>query len=270
MRVLVIGATGGTGRAITTRALVEGHTVTAFARRAATLPGGDGRLKRCPGDVLDPAAVDAAVADQDAVICVLGATPTRRPVSVFSKGTSNVVAAMSAHAVRRIICITGLGCGNSRGHGGFLYDRIVLPFVLRTIYEDKERQEAIVHASGLDWIIVRPAFLTDGPVSSNFLALNDLDGVRAGRISRADVAMFVVRQLVDGRFLHQTPLVTGPTGGPPSDGAVIRATVPSSAAAAILVGLWPWHGAVMPAGSLRDRAKFDFLKGAGRAPYREV
>src|ERR1700739_3435348 len=192
MRVLVVGATGGTGRAITTRALVEGHSVTAFARRAAALPSGDARLRRFPGDVLDPAAIDAAVRDQDAVICVLGAPPTRRPVSVFSQGTPNLVAAMSAHGVRRIICVTGVGCGNSRGHGGFLYDRVFLPYVLRTIYEDKDRQEAILRTSGLDWIIVRPGFLTDGPASSNFLALNDLDGVRAGRISRADVAMFVV------------------------------------------------------------------------------
>ncbi|HWZ58141.1 MAG TPA: NAD(P)H-binding protein, partial [Gemmatimonadaceae bacterium] len=102
MRVLVVGATGGTGRAITTRALVEGHTVTAFARRAAALPGGDGRLRRLPGDVLDPAAVDAAVRDQDAVICALGAPPTRSRVSLFSQGTANLVAAMSAHGVRRI------------------------------------------------------------------------------------------------------------------------------------------------------------------------
>src|SRR5271163_221996 len=117
MRVLVVGATGGTGRAITTRALVEGHTVTAFARRAAALPGGDGRLRRLPGDVLDPAAVDAAVRDQDAVICVLGAPVTRRPVTVFSKGTTHLVDAMAAHGVRRIICVTGVGCGDSRGHG---------------------------------------------------------------------------------------------------------------------------------------------------------
>jgi putative NADH-flavin reductase len=244
MRVLVVGATGGTGRAVTTRALVEGHTVSAFARGAASLPTGDGRLTRIPGDVGDPAAVDAAVRDHDAVVCVLGARPTRRPVSVFSDGTAHLVAAMSAHGVRRIICVTGIGCGDSRGHGGFLYDRIVLPLVLRTIYEDKDRQENILRTSGLDWIIVRPAFLTDGPASSNFLALNDLDGVRAGRISRADVAMFIVRQLTDGRFLHQTPLLTGPTGGPPADGVVIRATVPSSAAAALFMalGATAWRG----------------------------
>lgn len=234
MRVLVVGATGGTGRAITARALAEGHTVTAFARRAPV-----------PRDVLDPAAVDNAVLGQDAVICVLGTRPTRRPVSVFSQGTANLISAMQAHGVRRFICITGLGCGNSRGHGGFLYDRLALPFVLRTIYEDKERQEAIVRTSGLDWVIVRPAFLTNGPQSGNFLALNELDGVRAGRISRADVAMFVVRQLVDLRYLHETPLLTGPVGGPPREGVVMRATVPSSAAAAFFFALWAfraWHG----------------------------
>jgi putative NADH-flavin reductase len=244
MRVLVVGATGGTGRAITTRALVEGHLVTAFARRAAELPAGDGRLRRCPGDVLDRAAVDSAMGGQDAVICVLGTAPTRGRVNLFSQGTANLVSAMSAHGVRRMICITGLGCGNSRGHGGFLYDRVVLPFVLRTVYEDKNRQEDIIQKSGLDWVIVRPAFLTNGPYSGNFLALNDLNGVRAGRISRADVAMFAVRQLVDGRFLHETPLVTGPTGGPPVDGAVIRATVPSSAAAALFTAACSaiWHG----------------------------
>jgi len=210
MRLLIVGATGGTGRAATTRALLEGHTVTAFARRAATLPATDGRLHRVAGTVLDPRAVDDVMRDQDAVICVLGARPTLRTVTLFSKGTTHLLASMAAHGVRRLICVTGIGCGDSRGHGGFVYDRIVLPWLLRTMYDDKNRQEALIRASDLEWTIVRPGFLTDGPATGNFRAIIDLDGQRAGWISRADVAMFLVRQLVDSRYIHETPLLTRP------------------------------------------------------------
>jgi len=210
MRLLIVGATGGTGRAATTRALLDGHTVTAFARRAGALPATDGRLHRLAGNILDRPAVDDAVRDQDAVICVLGARPTLRTVTLFSKGTANLIASMAEFGVRRLVCVTGIGCGDSRGHGGFLYDRIVLPSLLRTIYDDKNRQEALIRASDLEWTIVRPGFLTDGPATGNFRAIIDLDGETAGLISRADVAMFLVRQLVDSRYLHETPLLTRP------------------------------------------------------------
>jgi putative NADH-flavin reductase len=110
--------------------------------------------------------------------------------------------------VRRLICVTGIGAGDSRGHGGFLYDRIVNPLLLKTIYQDKDRQEALIRASHTDWTMVRPGFLTNGPRTGSYRVLTDLKGVTAGRISRADVAHFMLAELAANRYLGQTPLLT--------------------------------------------------------------
>ena len=78
--------------------------------------------------------------------------------------------------MRRLICVTGIGAGDSRGHGGFLYDRVIAPFLLKTIYQDKDRQEALIRASGTDWTMVRPGFLTNGPLTGKYRLLTDLTG----------------------------------------------------------------------------------------------
>jgi putative NADH-flavin reductase len=119
-----------------------------------------------------------------------------------------VLAAMAEHGVRRLLCITGIGAGDSKGHGGFLYDRIFNPLLLKTIYQDKNRQEALIKASNTDWTIVRPAFLTNGPLTRNYRVLTDLSGVTAGKISRADVAHFMLVELAANHYLGQTPLLT--------------------------------------------------------------
>jgi len=115
---------------------------------------------------------------------------------------------MSEHGVRRLICITGIGAGDSKGHGGFFYDRIFQPLLLKTIYQDKDRQEALVRASGIDWTIVRPGFLNNGPLTGQYRVITDLTGVTAGKISRADVAHFMLTELLANRYLGQTPLLT--------------------------------------------------------------
>jgi len=115
---------------------------------------------------------------------------------------------MQHHNVKRLVCITGIGAGNSKGHGGFLYNKLILPLVLKRIYDDKDRQEAEIRSSNLDWIIVRPGFLTNEPAKGSYRVLTDLTGVTAAQISRADVAAFVLQQLTDDRYLHQTPLIS--------------------------------------------------------------
>lgn len=208
MKVLVVGATGGTGCLVAHEALARGHAVTALVRdpaRAADLAP----AQLATGDVLDPASLGAAMAGQDAVACVLGTgVSLLKPVTLLSQGTRNLVDAMTRAGVRRLVCVTGIGAGDSRGHGGFLYDRIIRPVILRQVYRDKDRQEAIVRASGLDWVIVRPAQLTNGPARGTYRVRTDLDGVTATTISRADVAGFVVGQLDDDAHLGRTPLIS--------------------------------------------------------------
>ena len=115
---------------------------------------------------------------------------------------------MKNSGVKRLICVTGIGAGDSKGHGGFFYDSIFLPFLLRTIYADKDRQESLIKASLVDWTIVRPGFLTNGPFTERYRVLTDLSGVTAGKISRADVAHFMLKELQSKHYLRQTPLLT--------------------------------------------------------------
>ena len=117
--------------------------------------------------MLDASSVEAAVAGQDAALSALG-TRSTKPTTLFSESTHNLISAMNKHGVRRLICITGIGVGDSKGHVGFLYDRIIRPFVVKNVYEDKERQEEAIKQSDLDWVIVRPARLTDEPAKGKY------------------------------------------------------------------------------------------------------
>lgn len=207
MRILVLGATGPTGRLIVQAARAAGHEVTALVRSPAKAQGlGEARLVE--GDARDPAALARALEGADAVVSSLG-TPASpfRPVTLLSTATRALVEAMRAAGVRRLVCITGIGAGDSRGHGGLLFDRVLMPLLLRHVYADKDRQEAIVRASGLDWVLVRPAVLNDKPARGAVRALTDLAGVHGGTVARADVARFVVEQAGQDRWLRQAPLV---------------------------------------------------------------
>jgi putative NADH-flavin reductase len=208
MKLLLIGASRGVGFEILQQALQAGHEVTLIARNPDRLAIQHGHLKVIKGGILDKEVIEQAVNGQDAVCITIGSKPTRKPVSMFSEGAKTVIAAMKQSSCRRLLCVTGIGAGDSRGHGGFFYDKIVNPLLLKTIYEDKDRQEAIVRQSELDWEIVRPGFLTNGPRTGKYRVLTDLSGVTAGKISRADVADFMLREAAEMRYRGQTPLLT--------------------------------------------------------------
>jgi uncharacterized protein YbjT (DUF2867 family) len=111
--------------------------------------------------------------------------------------------------VHRLVCVTGIGAGDSRGHGGGLYDRIVLPLLLNSIYADKDRQEALVRASNVRWTLVRPGFLTNWPGTRRYRVSADLTGVTARKISRADVASYLLREMTTSMDAGRTVLVDG-------------------------------------------------------------
>ena len=116
--------------------------------------------------------------------------------------------------VKRLICVTGLGAGDSRGHGGLLYDATLWLFLGR-IYADKDAQEWIIRQSRLDWTIVRPTVLTTGPRTGAYRVLVDARDWRSGFISRADVADFLVRQINDASLVRKSPVLSG---GPQGSG----------------------------------------------------
>jgi len=208
MRVLILGATGGTGREIVREAHNQGHSVRALVRsktKAAALA--DAEL--IEGDARDEQAIARALDGCSGVICSLG-TPVSpfSEVTLLSVATRSLVKAMENENVRRLVCITGLGAGDSRGHGGFLFDKLFFPLMLRKVYEDKNRQEDIVRASKTDWVLVRPTVLNDKAAKGSARALTDLSNFNGGTIARGDVAKFVVQQLVDNTWLRRSPLIT--------------------------------------------------------------
>ncbi len=208
MRVLVLGATGGTGREIVRQARESGHSVVALVRSKAKAQGLAG-ADLVEGDARDRDSLSRALEGCSGVISSLG-TPASpfREVTLLSTATRALVEAMAGQGVRRLVCITGLGAGDSRGHGGFVFDRLIFPLLLRNVYADKDRQEAIVRSSGAEWVLVRPTVLNDKPARGRVRAMTDLSGVHGGTIARADVAKFVVDQLTDDQWLRSAPLIT--------------------------------------------------------------
>jgi putative NADH-flavin reductase len=211
--VLIVGASRGIGYETVRLALKEGHTVRAMSRSANTIRLRDPKLENLEGDALDQHTVERALKGVDAVIQTLGVSPTPELILsgtfLFSVATRILVNAMEASAVKRLICVTGLGAGDSRGRGGLLY-HTVLSLLLGRIYADKDAQEWIIRRSRLvEWTIVRPTVLTTGPRTGTYRVLVDPRDWRSGFISRADVADFLVRQIKDASLVHKTPVLTG-------------------------------------------------------------
>lgn len=205
MKIAIIGASRGIGYALLTLALEEGHEVSALLRDPSKIEIDNPNLNLVKGDIRDLDSVRGVVEGQDAVCICIGISPTNKPVDVFSKGAENVLSAMESS--QKLIAVTGIGAGETKGHGGFLYDRILNPLLLKTIYEDKDRQEAIIKASDVEWLIVRPGFLTNGERTGNYQVIDDISGVTAGKISRLDVGDFMLKQLANPTHFGKTPLL---------------------------------------------------------------
>ena len=206
MKVLIFGATGTVGRELVTQALEMGHTVTAFARDPSKLAIGHASLEIIEGDVMDSAAVDRAVAGHDAVLIALGAGSKGQ---VRSTGTRNIIQAMQKSGTRRLVCLSTLGVGDSRGNLNFLWKYIMFGMLLRAAFADHVTQEDDVIRSGLDWTIVRPAAYTDGERTGDYR--HGFPATEKGlklKISRADVADFVLTQLANDSYIRMTPGVS--------------------------------------------------------------
>lgn len=208
--ILIIGASRGVGLETVRRALKAGHQVRALARRSGSIPFNDQRLLKIAADARDSKALEAAIAGVDAVILTIGTKELFRETTLFSSVTEAVIAAMRGQGVRRLIVLTGLGAGDSRGHGGFLYEKVFMPLLLARIYRDKTRQEALVRRSALDWVIARPGMLTDGRRTEHYEILVEPKDWRGGWISRADVADFLVKQVADDQYLGTAPVLVDP------------------------------------------------------------
>jgi len=207
VNVIVFGATGDTGRWIVDRAVRAGHDVTAFVRDPGRMGVLKDRVKVVRGDVLDAATVDGSLAGQQAVLSALGST-ARNPAPVLSIGVRHILDAMERHRVRRIVALSAAGAlGESAGflvgNMGLRIFRMWLPAVYRehrAMLEELQRSDA-------DWTAVRAVLLTNGPLKGRYRVA--VDGIpRWGfRISRPDVAEFMVRQVTSDAFVRKRPAI---------------------------------------------------------------
>lgn len=204
-RLVVFGATGGTGRALVEQALAAGHTVTAVARKPEAVATRHPRLTVLAGDVLAPATLESAIAGHDAVLSALG-VHVRAPTTVCREGVANILAAMARSGVRRIACVSasGLGDGSALSWPLRMFMLHILQPLLRHPYDDLRAMEATLRASDLDWTIVRPPRLTNGPRTDRLRCSIGEPLVGATHISRADLAGFMLVRLDDPSLVRTT------------------------------------------------------------------
>lgn len=217
MKVVVLGATGGTGRATVQELLDGGHEVTAFSRHADALDVRSERLRTVVGDAMNPDDVRRAIEGHDAVVVALGVNDnplkvrllhrSKTPTNVCSEGTRNVINAMKQLGLRRLVVLSAYGIGET-------YDKLSLPFklayrlLLKEQMEDKELQERMVRESGLDWVIVQPVGLTNQKPHKEVFA--SMKGeARRPTIPRRNVARFLANAVGDGQFVHRSVALSG-------------------------------------------------------------
>ena len=205
LSLVVVGATGGTGRELVKQALARGHKVTAFVRDPTKLAIEHENLKLARGDVMDYASVESALRGQDAVLCALGHKRFFYPTKILSEGTHNIVRAMKVCAVPRLIVESSLGVCDAVGRLGLFASLFAVPLILPFYFWDRRRQERLVSHSAPDWIIVRPSVLTNGPARGEYQHGNVGSYILPTRVARADVAAFMLKQLHDDTYLGAAP-----------------------------------------------------------------
>lgn len=206
MRLFVIGASGGVGRCLLERAAARGHAITAQSRSGNGLVPG-AALHVVKGEPTDAAFLRQHMTGHDAVVICLG-IDSRAPTTLFSDTTAAVLQAMDAAGLRRLVAVTGIGAGDSKGHGGFVYNRIIFPLFTRNRYLDKDRQEALIERSRLDWTIVRPAPFARSSGAGPLRVVTQIPpGLQLRRVTRQEVAGFILDCLEQASFLRQKPFI---------------------------------------------------------------
>ena len=210
LKILIIGASSGIGLETVAQGLARGHHIRAMARSALSIAIQHDHLEKFSGDALNAGDVASALEDMDAVVQTLGipvnSTMLFGPVSLFSEATRILLPELESAGVKRILCVTGFGAGDSRSSVGCLQS---VPFrlLLGRAYDDKSEQERWITTSSLDWTITRAGILTNGPLTGRYKVLTEPATWRNGLISRADVADFLIKEIEDDAHIREAAVL---------------------------------------------------------------
>lgn len=201
MKVLIIGATGPTGRELTTQALDAGHDVRLFARNPRAVSIWSPRLEVMQGDVREWKTVPPAMLGVEAVLSALGTSGDWRETTLYSEGSKAILWGMAEAGVRRLVCVTSNGTIDDPNEP--FARRMIFRRLLRHVSDDQRKAEECIRASNAEWTIVRPARLSNGPKRSRYEVESEKPAGEAYEISRADLAEFMVREMVAKKFVQQ-------------------------------------------------------------------
>ena len=206
MKVIIFGSTGTIGKHLVQQALEKEYQVLAFCRDKEKMDSfSHPNLEIIEGDVFNKEDVRSSVKNQDVVIVALGSGKSRKSV-VRSEGTKNIIEAMKTNGVKRLICQSTLGIGESNDNLNFFWKHIMFGWFLKQVFLDHQLQEEYVKNSNLDWTIIRPGAFTDGAKTEDYQhGFSPKARSLKLKISRADVADFILKQVVKGNYIHKTP-----------------------------------------------------------------
>ena len=206
MKILILGATGATGQQLVTQALEKGHKVTVLVRTPAKLKLSHENLTVIEGNVLDETILRRALTGKEAVLSALGVGNSLKSSGLIAKAVGTLIPAMQATDVTRVIFLSAFGVGATFVQSSSL-QKVLYRFLLRNIYEDKAKGDAQLRHSTLDWTLVYPVILTNGPRTGNYKVGEQLPMKGLPKVSRADVADFMLQQLIHPTFIRKEPLI---------------------------------------------------------------
>jgi putative NADH-flavin reductase len=204
MKIVIFGATGGTGKKLVERGLAAGHEVVAVARRPEAVTAKDAQLTVTKGDVLDLESVAAALASAEVAISAIGPANNKQPGTLISDGVKNIVEAAKRVGVKRFVFESGLMVGDARGLSWFGKIGVAIYRSFnKKLCEDKRKAEATIRASGLDWVIVRPPALVHTPARGGYKSGTDIRLNPAKSLSHEDAADFLIKVASDPAVTRQ-------------------------------------------------------------------
>jgi uncharacterized protein YbjT (DUF2867 family) len=208
--ILVIGSSQGIGQAVCQAAVAKGHHVRAMSRSGRLPDNVSGNCEAFTGDARKPADIARALDRIDVVVQALGVPPSLdlilKPVTLFSEATRVLLPEMMKAGVKKLVAVTGFGAGDSHDAINIL-QRLPFKMLLKNAYDDKSIQEALIAKSDLEWLIVRPGVLTNGPASGKYSVLSRPSEWRNGIVARADVADFIVKRIDAGVLNREKPVI---------------------------------------------------------------